>query len=197
MKTFISDLIPKIQKYSEKLDDLTLIKNQQWVLINELKDLKTSYIFRDGGILLIAENGIVSKAHWEYLNSDSILIENDSQTFLMQQSFKSDDVLVMNLDGDHSYAFFVNESKYKGAINNINDLVKYLEIKYLQQTYLEPHNKFIYMAFCKEYGPYTADQLLQRMKKGQLNPSCLIRSTKENDYSKRMRVRDLAEIKKL
>jgi len=102
MKTFISDIIPKIQKYSKKLDDLTFITNQQWVLINDLKDLKTTYIFRNGGILLIAENGLVSKAKWEYLNSDSLLIENGSQTFLMQQSFKSEDVLVMNLDGNNT-----------------------------------------------------------------------------------------------
>lgn len=197
MKTFISDLIPKIQKFSEKLDDLTLIKNQQWVLINDLKDLKISYIFRDGGILLISENGLVSKAQWEYLNSDSILIENKTQTFLMQQSFKSEDVLVMNLDGDHSYAFFVNESKYRGSINNIDDLIKYLEIKYLKQTYLEPHNKFIYMEYYKEYGPYTADQLLLKMKRRQLNPNCLIRSTTDTDYKKGMRVKDLAEIKNL
>lgn len=28
MQTFISDLIPKIQRFSQKLDDLTLLSNQ-------------------------------------------------------------------------------------------------------------------------------------------------------------------------
>ncbi|MCH4824630.1 hypothetical protein ML462_15760 [Gramella lutea] len=115
----------------------------------------------------------------------------------MQQSIKSEDVLIMNLDGDSSYAFFVNESKYKGSINNITDLLQYLEIKYLQRTFLEPHNKFFYMEFYKEYGPYTADQLLHKMQRRKLNPLCLIRSTKEADYSNGMRVRDLQKIKNL
>jgi hypothetical protein len=197
MKTFISDIIPKIQKYSKKLDDLTFITNQQWVLINDLKDLKTTYIFRDGGILLIAENGLVSKAKWEYLNSDSLLIENGSQTFLMQQSFKSEDVLVMNLDGNNTYAFFVNESKYKGSINNFEDLIRYLEVKYLKRTFLEPHNKFYYMEFYQEHGPYNADQLIHKMQRNQLNPSCLIRSTNESNYRSGMRIRDLVEIKNM
>ncbi|HSI70357.1 MAG TPA: hypothetical protein VK941_09005 [Gillisia sp.] len=195
MKTFISDLIPKIQKFSQKLDDLALIINQQWVLVNDLSNLKTTYIFREGGTLLIAENGLVSKAKWEYLNSDSFLIENGAQTFLMQQSFKSEDVLVMNLDGDKSYAFFINESKYKGSIDNIDDLMRYLEVKYLKIMYLEPQNKYYYMEFYKEYGPYTADQLILKMKRKFINPSCFIRLEDEKNYSGGMRVRDLMEIK--
>ncbi|MCC8360182.1 hypothetical protein [Salinimicrobium sediminilitoris] len=197
MKTFISDIVPKIQKFSKKLDDLTLITNQQWVLINDLQDLKTTYIFRDGGILLIAENGLVSKANWEYLNTDSLLIENGTQTFLMKQSFKNEDVLVMNLDGDKSYAFFVNESKYKGSINSFEDLVRYLEVKYLKRTFLEPQNKFFYMQFYQEHGPFNSDQLISKIKRNQLNPSCLIRSTNEPNYQSGMRIRDLLEIKNM
>lgn len=43
MQIFISDLIPKIQRFSQKLDDLTLLSNQHWVVIDEID--KNVYIF--------------------------------------------------------------------------------------------------------------------------------------------------------
>jgi hypothetical protein len=45
MKTYIADIIPNIQRYSKRLDDLP--------------SLKTTYIFRSNGELLISENGTV------------------------------------------------------------------------------------------------------------------------------------------
>ncbi len=55
MKTYFSDSIPKIQRYSEKLDNLTL-------LVDEITQNKTVYIFRTSGELLVAKNGKVEKA---------------------------------------------------------------------------------------------------------------------------------------
>jgi hypothetical protein len=46
MKTFISDLIPKLQKYSQKLDNLTLLTNQHWVVVDDINNNKYIYIFR-------------------------------------------------------------------------------------------------------------------------------------------------------
>lgn len=36
MKTFIADIIPKIQKYSQRLDDITLFTNKHWVVIDDI-----------------------------------------------------------------------------------------------------------------------------------------------------------------
>tara|TARA_R110002126_G_C10307631_1_gene487714 strand:- start:570 stop:788 length:219 start_codon:yes stop_codon:yes gene_type:complete len=61
LKTYISNIIPKIQGFSKKLDDLTLLKNQNWVLINEKENTKNVFIFRDNNQVLIAKNGKVKK----------------------------------------------------------------------------------------------------------------------------------------
>jgi hypothetical protein len=44
MKTFISDIFPKIQRHSDKLDNLTLLTNQHWVSIDDILNTK-QFIF--------------------------------------------------------------------------------------------------------------------------------------------------------
>jgi len=74
MKTFIADIIPKIQRFSDKLDNLTLLRNQHWVLIDNIETEKKVYIFRPNNELLISKNGKVEKGKWEYLGNKSLLI---------------------------------------------------------------------------------------------------------------------------
>ena len=38
------EVIPRIQKYSQKLDNLTLLINQHWVVVDEIANSKTVYI---------------------------------------------------------------------------------------------------------------------------------------------------------
>jgi hypothetical protein len=65
MKTFFADIFPKIQRFSDKLDNLTMLKNQHWVSIDDILSTKTVYIFRTNNELLISKNGKVEKAKWE------------------------------------------------------------------------------------------------------------------------------------
>ncbi len=44
MKTYILDIIPRIQKFSQKLDNTTLLTNQHWVLIDGINSNKNVYI---------------------------------------------------------------------------------------------------------------------------------------------------------
>ena len=54
MKTFLADIFPRIQRYSDKLDNLTMLTNQHWVSIDDITSIKTVYIFRsiEMGIML-------------------------------------------------------------------------------------------------------------------------------------------------
>ena len=56
MKTFLADIIPKLQRFSQKLDNLTLLTNQHWVVIDEITTSKNVYIFRSDNTLLISQN---------------------------------------------------------------------------------------------------------------------------------------------
>src|SRR5690554_3687049 len=153
MKTYFSDIIPKLTQFSQKMDDTTLLTNHQWVMISDIG--KTTYIFRTNNDLLISINGIVSRGRWEYLNHRSLLIESNEGTFLLSQEFTNEETLILSLDGSENYAFFINESKFETRINTIQDLLYYLEKKYIRGVYITPSSKFYYIERATEFGPYT------------------------------------------
>lgn len=133
MKTFLSDIFPKLQRYSEKLDNLTLLTNQHWVCIDELSN-KTVYIFRSNNDLLISTNGKVEKAKWEYLGNKSLLIDRKEETYLFKHGFFDENILALKVDSNEEYAVFVNENKYEGELNSIDKIYDFLRKKYLDTS---------------------------------------------------------------
>lgn len=87
MKIFIESILPKISGFSEKLDKLTLIVDEPWVIIDD-KDINTKLIFRKDNTLLISENGNVTLGKWDLLNkAKSILLEINSSLKLYNHGF--------------------------------------------------------------------------------------------------------------
>lgn len=140
MRTYVANIIPKIQKYSQKLDNLTKLTNQHWVVLNELEQSKTVYIFRVNGELLISINGKVDKAKWEYLGADSILIDLKDQSYLFRNGFLDENILALKIDSKEEYAILVNESKYQGELNSISAVINFLSDNYLENPLLENNN---------------------------------------------------------
>jgi hypothetical protein len=141
MKTFLLDIFTKLQKFSEKLDNLTLLTNQHWVYIDEVLSSKTVYIFRTNNELLISTNGKVEKAKWEYLGNKSILIDKFSDSYLFKHGFFDENILALKVDSSEEYAVFVNENKYEGELNSIIKIYDFLTQKYLNpniENYIEP-----------------------------------------------------------
>ena len=132
MKTYFTDIIPKIQKFSKKLDDLTLLTNKHWVVVDEASTEKNVYIFRENNQLLISQNGKVEKAKWEYLGNNSLLIDKTSTSYLFKHGFFNENILALKIDGKGEYAFLVNENKYKGELNSIENINNFLIAKYIE-----------------------------------------------------------------
>lgn len=131
MKTYISDLIPKLQKFSQKLDNLTLLTNQHWVVVDTLSNNKNVYIFRANNELLISQNGKVEKARWEYLGNNSLLIDKKDESYLFKHGFFDSNILALKVDSKNEYAFLINENKYDGELNSIERIIDFLTSKYL------------------------------------------------------------------
>ena len=131
MKTYISDIIPKIKQYSLKLDNLTTLTNKHWVSIGDIGDNKRVYIFRNNGQLLISNNGIVEKGSWEYLGNKSLLIETTEGSYLLKHVFFDQNIIALQLDSTNNYAFFVNENKSNEELNSVEDVLKFLTANYL------------------------------------------------------------------
>lgn len=131
MRTFIADIIPKIQRYSQKLDNLILLTNQHWVLIENIEQEKHVYLFRPNNELLISKNGKITKGKWEDLGNRSLLIEQGDQAFLFKHAFIDENLLALKTDSKDEYALFVNENKYDGDINSLAKLIDFMTNHYL------------------------------------------------------------------
>lgn len=132
MRTYISDIIPKVQRFSEKLDNLTLLTNQHWVVINEIENSKVVYIFRSNNELLISKNGRIEKAKWEYIGNNSLLIDIKNNCYLFKQGFFDKNILALKVDGEESYAFLVNETLSSEELNSIEKINSFLNNKYIE-----------------------------------------------------------------
>jgi hypothetical protein len=131
MKTFLSDIFPKIQRFSQKLDNLTLLTEQHWVSIDDIISNKTVYIFRSNNELLVSTNGKVEKEKWEYLGNKSLLIDKKTGSYLLKHGFFDENILALKVDSSEEYAVFVNENKYDGELNSIERVLDFLKSKYL------------------------------------------------------------------
>jgi hypothetical protein len=134
MKTFVANIFPKIQNYSEKLDDLSLLTNQHWVSIDEIMSSKTVYIFKSNNELIVATNGKVEREKWEYLGHKSLLIDKKEGSYLFNLSFYDDNILALKLDGREEYAIFVNQNKYGADLNSIHKVLEFLQHLYIDQS---------------------------------------------------------------
>lgn len=134
MKTYISDIIPKIQKFSQKLDNLTLLTNQHWVVIDNVENEKNVYIFRQNNELLISQNGKVEKAKWEYLGHNSLLIDRKDESYLFKHGFFDENILALKIDSKNEYAFLVNENKFDKELNSLESIIEFLNKKYVAST---------------------------------------------------------------
>jgi hypothetical protein len=134
MKTYILDIIPKIQKYSQKLDNLTFLLNKHWLILDEETSSKTVFIFREkDNQLLISNNGKIEKGNWEYLENNSLLIDRKDGSSLFKKGFIDDYVLALKLDGKEEYALLVNEQWYKEQGKSLESILNFLNEKYLVQ----------------------------------------------------------------
>ena len=134
VRTYITDKIPRIQKFSQKLDNLTLLTNQHWVVIDEIDNNKNVYIFRQNNELLISQNGKVEKAKWEYLGNNSILIDRNSESYLFKHGFFDENILALKIDSKDEYVFLVNETKFEVELNSSYAVFDFLKKKYIDKN---------------------------------------------------------------
>ena len=138
MKAYIKNIIPRIKKYSQKLDDMALLTNKHWVVIDEIENSKLVYVFRSNNELLISKNGRVEKGNWEHIGNNSLLIGQPSGDYLFRQGFFDENVLALKVDGLDEYSLLINQNNYEEDINSVEKVISFLNEKYLRKpTFVE------------------------------------------------------------
>jgi len=139
MKTYILDIIPRIKKFSKKLNDLTTLADKHWVILDDDTNLKSVYIFRKNGVLLISINGEIQKGKWEYLDENSIMIDIKDKSYLFRQGFFNNTVLALMLDGKNEFCLMIDEVKFEESLNSLATVQSFLESEY--NTYQNKTNR--------------------------------------------------------
>jgi hypothetical protein len=87
MKTYISDLIPRLSKFSKQLANVTLLTDQHWVAADVSLGEKRTYIFKRNNELLLSTNGQVNKGKWELNGADSLLLDVGDTSYYLGTVF--------------------------------------------------------------------------------------------------------------
>lgn len=131
MKTFLFNLGARFESYINRLDDVTIIQNKHWVLIDDILSPKIVYIFCPNNELKISTDGLVKRAKWEFSVNKSLIIEIDSNNgFLFKYGYLDNRFLVLKLDNSKEYAVFVNEEKFEGSNYSIEQFYSFIDINY-------------------------------------------------------------------
>ena len=100
MKSYLTNLLPRLQQYSQSLDRKELLVDQPWVLLDENSN-KQQYIFERDGKLIMSLNGKVQYGMWRYIAAAKSLVidrgENDS--LLLNHTFVSQGACILKKDG--------------------------------------------------------------------------------------------------
>lgn len=173
---------------------VSILVNQNWLLVNNIKEAKTTYIFTEDNVLTRTTNNTISKAKWHYVNENYIRITSeDGSINVIKMTFRNEDILTLDIDRkSNELAVFINETKSDKVLNTYDDITTYLHSKYLSKAKNIIHNhEYYFINKSEEFGPYTAKTLINKVNNGALSDQCFIRETNENNYNKRLRIKDL------
>ena len=148
MRTYFLDFIPSIIRSSRRLDDLTMIKNHHWVLINPESSDKTVLIFLSENRLKIVNNGIRRNSTWEILENSYLDIDLIEYGIIAKYVFVDEEFLILKIDSNEEHIAFINETRYGIELNTIDDIKRILKIKYPNGR-IEKHQ--LLFSFIKEH----------------------------------------------
>lgn len=130
MKEFINHIIPNLKNTSEKLNASAILKNQQWILVNEDGITNNTYIFRDNKELLIVVDGNVTVGGWEFITKDKLLIKVDNEMLLYRNQLIDNKLLALKKDGSSAFSVFLNEKVADEFLNNVLKIESHLNSFY-------------------------------------------------------------------
>jgi len=192
MTEYLRNTIPNLKPFNfERHHDSHFI-NQQWVLVNGISKKKSIYTFKEDNILEICRKDTVIETSWTLNIQNIFSIETEDGMITVRAYFKDDDILVLNNQDKEEFALYINTTKYNDELNSVDDIQLYLKEKYKQKaSNLIYKHEFYYIEKSKEFGPYTVEQLSEKVKKEEISAYCFVRDINEEDYSKRLRITDL------
>ena len=192
MEDYLRNTIPNLKPFDFDRHHDSHFINQEWVLVNGISKKKSIYTFKEDQILEISRKASVIKTSWTLSINNIFSIETEDGLIVVKAYFKDDDVLVLNHQNKKEFALFINTTNYTEDLNSIEDVQSFLKEKYKQKVSdLIYGHEFYYIQRSREFGPFTVEELSEKVKSEQISIFCFVRDINEDDYSKRLRINDL------
>jgi hypothetical protein len=118
----IKDLESKLKSYSRGLSNKNYLIDKAWTFIDG--DLKIQrIIFKNGGVLYLTKDGIVTESTWEYLPAiNALLLKIGNDKILFHEIYLNNVALILKKDSTQSdFIALVNPQ----SLGNLN-LIEYL-----------------------------------------------------------------------
>lgn len=126
MKNYIVSIIPNLKKYSRKLNDISLLTQDGWALIDSSPSKSKIYYFKSDNELLITYRGKVKHGSWEIIHNN-IVIKEDGGSFIFKLDFFNEHYLILGIDNQEGNIFFVKKSIYQKGINSFSAIENELD----------------------------------------------------------------------
>ena len=192
MEDYLRNTIPNLKPFDYDRHHDSHFINKEWVLVNGISKKKSIYTFKEDHILEISRKSSVIKTSWALSINNIFSIETEDGLIIVKAYFKDDDVLVLNHQNKNEFALFINTTNYSEDLNNIEDVQVFLREKYKQKvSSLIYEHEFYYIEKSEEFGPFTVEELSEKVNTEQISMYCFVRDINESDYSKRLRIIDL------
>lgn len=192
MNDYLQKTIPNLKAFNHELHFESLLINKSWVLVNGIANKKSTYTFKDDHTLEISRKDQAIKTSWSVDTKNVFSIETEDGIIIVNVYFKDDDILVLNHKNKEEFAILINTKDDNDSLNSIADVQKFLKEKYIKKvTRLIYSHKFYYIENSKEFGPFTVEELSEKVKKDHISTYCFVRDINEYDYSNRIRIIDL------
>ena len=102
MKYYLSNILPRLKKFSASLDQSALLVDKPWVVSSvdeEDEGPRTTLIFRQDGRLHVSIEGEVHDGSWEFLpEANAVLIEQRDKKRLYKHAYLDEAVLALKKD---------------------------------------------------------------------------------------------------
>ena len=192
MEDYLRNTIPNLKPFDHSRHFESHFINQNWVLVNGIAEKKSIYTFKDDHILEIKRKSSSIKTSWTLSINNIFSIETEDGLMVVKAYFKDDDILVLNHQNKKEFALFINTTNYTEDLDSVEDIQQFLKEKYQQKvTDLIYGHEFYYIERSKEFGPFTVEELSEKVKAEAISPYCFVRDINEYDYSNRLRIYDL------
>jgi hypothetical protein len=122
MYEFIRNIIPRIQSFSKRLDQIEVFVDRSWILVDENNNKHEYNFLRDNNQLIMSLNGKVKLGSWKLLPTGKLLIERGEDALLLDNAFIDKAILILKKGNSDELPFILFDDK----LIPDGDIVNYL-----------------------------------------------------------------------